>query len=303
MKPPLVSVIIPTRDRPALLTEAVASVMAQDYPGDIECLVVFDQSPIHPLEIVSPAGRSLRYLNNQRTPGLPGARNTGVAAATGDYVAHCDDDDRWRPAKLRLQVALAEAHPKAPAVGCGIAVHYLKGVHDRHFSGPRLTHQHLLGSRVATVHSSSLMGRRESYLERPFDEEIPKPYIEDYDWLLRTTRDAGPIPIHPEILVDVVWHPGSFFTHDWVGRADSLEYLLAKHPELGRVRRGSARLFGQIAFARGAAHQRRAAAGWALRSLARSPGEARGYLALAVSAGVLKPSTVLHLANRRGKGV
>jgi len=296
-------VIIPTRDRPALLAEAVAAVLAQDYSGEIECLVVFDQSPIRQLEIVPPPGRSVHYLTNQRTPGLPGARNTGVAASKGTYVAHCDDDDRWRPAKLRLQVALAEAHPQAPAVGCGIAVHYLGGVHDRRFSKSAVTHRDLLDSRVATVHSSSLLGRRETYLERSFDEGIPKPYIEDYDWLLRATAEVGSIPIHPEILVDVAWHPGSFFTLDWVGRADSLEYLLAKHPELGKVRRGSARLFGQIAFARGAAHQRRAAAGWALRSLARSPGEARGYLALAVSAGVLKPSTVLHLANRRGKGV
>ena len=43
---PLVSVIMPTRARPEMVRDAIASVVAQDYPGDIECIVVHDQEPL-----------------------------------------------------------------------------------------------------------------------------------------------------------------------------------------------------------------------------------------------------------------
>ena len=73
---PPVSVVIPTRDRPMLLARAVASVVGQDYPGDIECLVVFDQSEER-LPETGGTRRScaVRGMSNLRTSGLAGARN------------------------------------------------------------------------------------------------------------------------------------------------------------------------------------------------------------------------------------
>ena len=71
-EPPAVSVVVPTRDRPALLRRAVAAVLEQTYPGPVECLVVFDQSdPDLPWERL-PAGRRLALHRNQRTPAWPG---------------------------------------------------------------------------------------------------------------------------------------------------------------------------------------------------------------------------------------
>jgi glycosyltransferase involved in cell wall biosynthesis len=93
--PPLVSVVVPTRDRPALLKRAVAAVLGQDYPGEIDCVVVFDQSPAHlPAGLTVPPGRSLRAVGNQRTPGLAGARNTGSCPRkSATWRAH--RDHRW----------------------------------------------------------------------------------------------------------------------------------------------------------------------------------------------------------------
>ena len=65
---------------------------------------MYDQSePDLSLEVGRSAPR-VRVITNTRTPGLAGARNTGILDATGDLVAFCDDDDEWLPGKLAAQV-------------------------------------------------------------------------------------------------------------------------------------------------------------------------------------------------------
>ena len=78
---PGVSVVIATRNRPELLAKAVAAALAQDYDGPIEVIAVFDQA--EPVMELEQAGdhRSVRVTRNVCTPGLPGARNTGMALA------------------------------------------------------------------------------------------------------------------------------------------------------------------------------------------------------------------------------
>src|SRR5450755_1561827 len=105
---PSVSVIVPTRDRPVMLDRAVRSIAGQSYPGEIECVIVFDQSDPAPVNVELPAGRRVRLLTNTRTPGAAGARNTGIIASEGAVVAFCDDDDVWDADKLRLQVELLD---------------------------------------------------------------------------------------------------------------------------------------------------------------------------------------------------
>ena len=121
---PALSVVVPTRDRPELLRRAVRSILDQDYDGDVHCLIVFDGGDPVPVEVPTSQRRSLRMLTNLRTPGLAGARNTGILEADGDLVAFCDDDDEWMPDKLRAQVRELEAEPQAEIVGSGIEVRY-----------------------------------------------------------------------------------------------------------------------------------------------------------------------------------
>ena len=102
---PLVSVVIPTRGRPALLEATLASITSQDYAGPMEVIVVHDREAADPsLARFSCVGRRVVSVINTRTGGLCGARNTGVLASRGDFIASCDDDDLWYPAKVRLQV-------------------------------------------------------------------------------------------------------------------------------------------------------------------------------------------------------
>ena len=93
---PSIGVVVPTRNRPGLLRRTLAAIAAQDYPGPVSTVVVYDQSTP---EAGLPASR---VLTNSRTPGLAGARNTGILALDTDgldteLVAFCDDDDEWAP--------------------------------------------------------------------------------------------------------------------------------------------------------------------------------------------------------------
>lgn len=298
---PSVSAVVATRDRPALLERAVRGILGQSYAGDIECVVVFDQSPTGAVPVDVPAGRQLRLVINTRTPGLAGARNTGITSSDGALIAFCDDDDVWDAGKLRLQAERLES-ATAEFVACGVRVH-----HSGHVT-PRLPPHsvelsQLVRERVAALHPSTFVVRRDAVRDIGLvDEEIPGSYGEDYDWLLRAAR-LGPIVSVEQPLVDVYWHEQSFFAERWQAIADALSYLLRKHPELNADSRGLARIQGQIAFAQAALGRRSAACQTSWRALRHNPQERRAYLALAVASGIVPATSIVRHANRRGRGI
>jgi len=102
----LVSTIIPVHNRPALLREAVASVLAQTY-RPIEVIVIDDGSTDetgHEAEALAERHSEVRAIHRQN--GGPGAaRETGRLAASGEFIQHLDSDDLLLPRKFELQVA------------------------------------------------------------------------------------------------------------------------------------------------------------------------------------------------------
>ncbi|MEX2102061.1 MAG: glycosyltransferase family A protein, partial [Actinomycetota bacterium] len=171
---PRVTAIVPTHDRAELLARAVRSVQQQDYPGEIEIRIVFDQQEPEPPRVPDVAGRTITLSENERSPGLAGSRNTGVLAATSEFLAFLDDDDEWLPSKLRLQIEALRAHPDASLATCGIYVVNRGREIVRRPPGPRVTLDHLTRSRRMEVHSSTLAMRRDRLVEEIglVDEEI-----------------------------------------------------------------------------------------------------------------------------------
>jgi GT2 family glycosyltransferase len=115
---PLVSVIIPTHNRGGLLQEALDSVLAQEGAGEsftMEVIVVDDASSDNTPEIVR-RYPDVRYVKLDTNRGESGARNAGIAASRGEYVAFLDDDDLWLPHKLSVQVPALESHPEVGVV-------------------------------------------------------------------------------------------------------------------------------------------------------------------------------------------
>jgi glycosyltransferase involved in cell wall biosynthesis len=107
---PVVSVVIPTFNRPRELLRAVRSVLAQDF-ADMEMLVVDDNPPDSDERRLTRAALDgadprVRHLETPGSFGGAGARNVGIQAARGAFVAFLDDDDEWLPGKLAAQLAL-----------------------------------------------------------------------------------------------------------------------------------------------------------------------------------------------------
>ena len=99
---PTISVILPTYNREKLLAEAVSSVLQQTYT-DYELIVVDDGSTDDTKAVLQPFMNRIRYIS-QENGGVSHARNTGVSAATGKWVAFHDSDNVWLPEKLEKQM-------------------------------------------------------------------------------------------------------------------------------------------------------------------------------------------------------
>ncbi len=302
---PLVSVILPTRGRPDLVRAAISSVVGQTYPGPIECLVVHDQEPPDPaLASLGTADHQVRVMTNQRTPGLAGTRNSGLAEARGAFIATCDDDDVWHPAKLQAQIGLLLDQPDLLVVGSGIRLMLPDG---RIVTWParaeRISQQLLVRNRVKELHSSTLAMRRDVFAKAGlYDEEIPNGYAEDYDWILRVAR-VGRLGAVLTPLADIRKDSGSWWPGNAEVTAEGLEYLLARHPEIAASPRGHARVLGQIAFCRSLLGQRGRALRYAATAIARWPASPYGYLAMAHIVTGVDRKHVLRAARLAGRGL
>lgn len=204
-EPELVSVVIPTRDRSERLQRALASVQAQHWRS-IEIVVVDDASidgtPALMAKLQGQDGR-IRYIRNDAPQGGGGARNAGIAAARGKYVAFLDDDDEWLPHKLERQHAMLAAHPEASAISCGFVLG-TPGSADRTrtLAAPRdlqqLLRSNCLGG--ASFCFTTLARMREI---SGFDSGLRAG--QDWDlWLKLFAR--GPVLVCPEALVRYATH-------------------------------------------------------------------------------------------------
>jgi glycosyltransferase involved in cell wall biosynthesis len=181
---PLVSVIIPTYNRAALVQEAVASVLAQTC-RDFELLVVDDGSTDGTAAALTPLAGQINLLRHPSRRGVSAARNTGIAAARGVWLALLDSDDLWLPEKLARQLAYLAAHPELEL--CQTEETWVRrGVRVN----PPLTHRKAGGriffqslERCLVSPSAVILHRRLLKKHGAFDEDLPA--AEDYDLWLR----------------------------------------------------------------------------------------------------------------------
>lgn len=298
-----VSAVVPAHKRPVELRAAIAAIREQDYPGPIDVVVVFDRAePDLTLEI--DGERPVRVLTNQRTPGLAGARNTGIVACSGELVAFCDDDDVWLPDKLSRQVALFATHIDAPMATTSIFIDYENRSTVRLAGTDTVTHAALLASRMPMLHSSTFLFRRKA-LEGPLgliSEEIPGSQGEDWDILLRSSA-LHPVIHLDEPLVRVLWGKSSHFSRRWDTKIQSSIWMLQNHPEMATHRKGSALLMGQLAFAYASDRQRRQAWSWGFRSLRHDPLQWRAWVSFAVALVPGSSDLVMNALHHWGRGV
>lgn len=304
---PKLSAVVATHNRPELLRIAVDAILAQEYGGDIECVIVFDRTePDVELEQLSRTNeaphRTVRVIRNERSPGLAGARNSGILASTGELVAFCDDDDEWLPGKVGAQVA-AMSDPATLTSVTGIRVAYGDTETARVPDGDTLHLDDLVRRRVMEAHPSSVMVRRAALLGEIglVDEMIPGSYAEDFDWILRAAK-AGHIAVVQSDLVRVRWGQ-SLFSRNWQVIIDAIDYIVAKHDELSSDAGGLGRLMGRRAFAQAALGNRSEALRGAWKTIRLDWKQRRAYLAVAVALHLVSAERLMSAAHRRGRGI
>ena len=195
---PQVSVIIPTYNRAAMVTEAVKSVLTQEMT-DFELIVIDDGSTDKTGKRLSGFGSRLKYYQ-QENAGVSAARNCGLALSTAPLVAFLDSDDLWLPAKLRVQYNYMTEHPE-------VYICQTEEVWWRNSRqvNPKKHHRKPSGDifrrslNLCLVSPSAVMMRRELFEKVGyFDEDLPA--AEDYDLWLRVSVDHV-VPLLPDPLV------------------------------------------------------------------------------------------------------
>jgi glycosyltransferase involved in cell wall biosynthesis len=206
---PVVSVIIPTRNRSALLREALDSVYAQEGAKSsfgLEVTVVDNASTDSTADVVSQYPET-QYLRLPTNKGAAVARNVGIAASKGAYVAFLDDDDLWLPGKLHLQVPALEATPEAGAVYSRFVARWgaqPSGSEDvipnMRVPPSGMVFPHLLMGNFCGNALGLLLRRSALEAVGGFDETLA--YAEDYDLWLRLASHA-PFAFVPGVVA--VW--------------------------------------------------------------------------------------------------
>jgi glycosyltransferase involved in cell wall biosynthesis len=225
---PLVSVIVPTYNRAAILPAAITSVLKQTW-RNLEVVIIDDGSHDSTRDVVEALAEQdarVRYIH-QTNGGVSAARNTGLRKAQGELFAFLDSDDAWLPWKLQAQIAVLNHLPEVGMVWTDMNAvdeqnrlrcrNYLKSMYSayRRLQGGRLftnskpvsdfgvNRESLAGTSVYwgeiysqmlfgnLVHTSTVVVRRERAEKVGFFDETMKLGGEDYKFHLATTRFGG----------------------------------------------------------------------------------------------------------------
>lgn len=230
---PLVSVVLPTLNRSALLPRSIGSVLNQTH-RDLELIVVDDGSSedLKPL-VESFHDNRLRYLRRDKSGGPAAARNSGVAAARGAFIAFQDSDDEWLLDKLQVQIAALQADSgRHGGVISGLLRFGQRGMQaylDSPSGKPR-TLDEAMAIRNATryVHTQCWLIRRDVLAEAgPFDEALR--LWDDWELLIRIAR-LKPVLLLPRPLT-ISYRSADSVTIVNPKWADCLRHIITKHEQ------------------------------------------------------------------------
>ncbi|MFL6731855.1 MAG: glycosyltransferase family 2 protein [Sphingomicrobium sp.] len=216
MASPLASVIVPVFNRAGVVGQAVTS-LADQTLENIEIIVVDDGSSDASAEVAERAGgQRVRVIRHSHNRGIPAARNTGLQAAAGKYIAWLDSDDLARPQRLQRQASFLEKHPEIAFVGSSAGRIDSNGRRKRRTIVPLLSHEALAPALLfrSPFQQSSIMGRSE--ILKAFEYRPDFPVCEDLDMFIRLSRRYRAANLK-EVLIDRRIHAAQ------IGRLESAQ--------------------------------------------------------------------------------
>lgn len=198
----LVSVVIPTRNRPELVCRAIASARKQTY-REIEIVVVVDgPDPATLSAIRNLQEPKIKVVSLSESVGGSEARNIGVREARGEWIAFLDDDDEWLPQKLEKQInAIVNCGGNFNFAAC--RYHFLDGTRSslqpEVFPRPGQNIGEYLfceisrsGHRRSVVLTSTWLVKRDLCINSPFTRGLRR--HQDTDWLLKAHENHQVLP-------------------------------------------------------------------------------------------------------------
>jgi len=236
--PALVSAVITTRNRLALLKEAVKSVLEQDY-APLECIVVDDASTDGTEEYCR-ALPGIVYLRIEARDSKGGnyARNLGIKAARGDYIAFCDDDDTWAKDKTRKQAALLDNRPEVGVVYCGCVRKTIPAdKQNGSVALPRRKNRGKLGARslytIVGTTTTMMMRRGPLFEAGLFDERLK--FWQETELMMRLAQITQVDFVNePLITLRIDNTEKTRLSNKYWEWRDAVRYIMEKHKELYR---------------------------------------------------------------------
>jgi glycosyltransferase involved in cell wall biosynthesis len=207
MRAPTVTAIVPVHNRPGPVSRAVASLAAQTL-DDMEIIVVDDGSTDNSAEAAERAAPGqVRVLRHSSNRGIPAARNTGLEAAQGRYVAWLDSDDIANPRRLERQVRFLDRRVDLAMVGSAARCIGPDGQRKRGVRMPLLDHRAIAPALLfrSPFQQSTVMGRASILKQFLYREEYS--VCEDLDMFIRLSVRHRVGNMH-DVLVDRTIHPG-----------------------------------------------------------------------------------------------
>ena len=206
----MISVVIPTYKNRGGLTNCIDSALAQTCDDELEIIVVDDNTPdslsrAKTEELMHKYDDDSRviYIKHPQNKNGAAARNTGINASRGEYIALLDDDDSFLPGKLQKQMEYMKVHPEADCVYCLAKRHGKLYGNDR--SKGDCTKEMLMLE--TNIYTPCQMFRREALLNiKGYDESFGR--HQDYDLLLRFFHAGYKIGCLPEILTEIGTNEG-----------------------------------------------------------------------------------------------
>jgi len=205
---PLVSVVIPTRNRAGLVRRAVDSALCQSY-SNVEVIVVIDGPDGGTAEALNAIddGR-LRVIELTESVGGAEARNTGVRASTGEWIAFLDDDDEWLPEKIKKQAEAAVARQNKDLI---ISCRYIarRGSEDSICPRRMPNDNERIDEYICCpkgysqgegfLQTSTFFVSRDLMSRVPFVSGLKRG--QDFAWMVQACNEGGAtVYVHPEIL-------------------------------------------------------------------------------------------------------
>lgn len=213
------SVIIPTRNRPHYLVQAVDSVLTQNNVS-LELLIVDDGT----LALPRFSDPRVKVLNNHQAGPVP-ARNLGVAEAQGEHIAFLDDDDWWTNESF-LYLVLENLRQRAAFVFADGTLVFADGSPDVAFAFAADAKS--LESDNSILISTVCYARKLHATLGGFDESLP--YYWDWDWYLRVARSGAAMMRLSQSMVAIRVHGGNMSSAEQeAARRQNLDALTRKH--------------------------------------------------------------------------